>query len=114
MYHHIFLNIDFFLDFISIVHIITCLEKKTISWVLGCVWGCRRGKWNTGGSCGRDRPEYNENLVKGMTSPAFSEGVRKVVAKMKRPMEVLQITRMSELRPDAHLGNLSLRRKDCL
>ena len=72
----------------------------------------RDGQWNSGGRCDDLVPTWDESEVE-MREEKFRDAVMAAIASMQRPMEYLDITRLSNMRNDAHIGRQSKGVRDC-
>ena len=88
------------------------MGPEQLPYFLACGWCFRDGQWNTGGRCDDLVPTWNESAVE-MSEEKFRDAVTTSIASMKRPMEFLDITRLSNMRNDAHIGRLSKGVRDC-
>lgn len=59
------------------------------------------GQWNSGGQCNKEKePIFDESLI-----PSYPEKmlvIEDIVRHMKKPVQILNVTRFSEFRKDAH------------
>jgi hypothetical protein len=59
------------------------------------------GQWNSGGHCHDERdPIFNESLIPSYPDKMYV--IEDIIGRMKTQVEIINITRFSELRKDAH------------
>lgn len=59
------------------------------------------GQWNSGGQCNKEKePIFNETLI--TKYPEKMQVIENIIQHMKHPVQILNVTRLSEFRKDAH------------